>query len=129
MALATQVRLTISSASQGNKRLRACKSSKVSDGAKTTAVTALGEDDPIGYADAPGAKTIALSVYQEQGTPEVDYDTLKITKEVFTLTRAIVGGKRYQFTGCRVSSVEPDDDNEGSHMLSVEIVALRMRPL
>jgi hypothetical protein len=129
MALATQVRLTISSASQGNKRLRAVKSSKVTDGAKTQAVTALGEDDPIGFTDSPGPKTIALSVYQEQGTPEVDYDTLKTTKEVFTLTRAIVNGKRFQFTGCRVSSVEPDDDNEGSHMLSVEIVALRMRPL
>ena len=129
MPLATQVRLNISSTSQGNKRLRAVKSSKVADGSKTTAQTALGEDDPVGFTDAPGPKTITLSVYQEQGKPEVDYDFLKTSKEVFAMTRAIVNGKRYQFPECRVSSVEPDDDSEGSHMLSVEIIALRMKPL
>src|SRR5262250_2900911 len=119
-AVATQARITISSTSQGNVRLRRCKSSKVSDGAKTEAVTAMGEDDPVGFIDKPGPKTISLSIYQEQGKPEVDYDFLKSSKEVFAMVREIVGGKRYQYTSCRVSTVEPDDDDEGKHMLSVE---------
>jgi hypothetical protein len=63
--IATQTRITISSVTQGNVRLRRCKSSKVNDGAKTTAATAMGEDDPVGFVDAPGAKTITLEVYEE----------------------------------------------------------------
>ena len=53
-ALATQATITINSVSQGTVRLKRCKSSKVSDGAKTEAVTAMGEDDPVGFRDAPG---------------------------------------------------------------------------
>jgi hypothetical protein len=128
-AVATQTRITISSVTQGNIRLRRCKSSKVSDGAKTTAVMAMGEDDPIAFTDAPGAKTIALEVYEEQGKPEIDYRKLKAGKEVFSITREIVGGNRYQYPQCRVSTVEPDDDDEGKHMLSVEIIALSEKPL
>src|SRR5690349_8201048 len=114
-AIATQARLTISSATQGNVRLRRVESSKVSDDAKTEAVTAVGEDDPIGFRDSPGAKTITLSVYEEQGTPEVDYRRLKVSKEVFALTREIVGGKRFQYPVCRVSKAEPSSDNDGKH--------------
>ena len=128
-ALATQARITISSTSQGNVRLKRCKSSKVADGAKTEAQTALGEDDPIGFIDKPGPKTITLSIYQEQGRPEVDYDFLKASKEIFAMVREIVGGKRYQYTSCRVSTVEPDDNDEGSHMMNVEIVALAQKVL
>jgi len=128
-AVATQARVTVSSASQGNVRLRRCKSSKVSDGAKTQAVTAMGEDDPVGFIDSPGAQTISLEVYQEQGRPEIDYYRLKATREFFSMTREIVGGLRYQYPACRVSTVEPDDDDEGKHMLSVEIIALSQKPL
>jgi hypothetical protein len=126
---ATQARITISSPTQGNVRLQRCKSSKVSGGPTTEAQTAMGEDDPVGHTDKPGAWKISLDVLQEKGKPEIDYVTLHFSKEYFTVTREVVGGQRFQFARCRVVSVEPDDDDEGKHTLSVEISALRMKPL
>jgi hypothetical protein len=127
--LSSQARVTISSVSQGNVRLRRCKSSKVSGGPTTDAQTAMGEDDPVGFTDKPGAWKIALDVLQEKGKPEIDYVALLFSKELFTVVREVVGGQRFQFAPCRVVSAEPDDDDEGKHTLSVEITALSMRPL
>lgn len=129
MALATQATIDISSATQGNKRLRRVKSSKVSRQGSTELETAMGEDDAVGFIDKPGGFTITLSVLAEQGKPEVDYDALIDTKEVFSLTRSIVGGPRFQYVECRVSKADPDDDDQGKHMIEVEIVALRRRRL
>lgn len=126
--VASQARVWIN-CSQGNVRLKRCKDSKVADGASVEAVNALGEDDPVGAIDKPGAKTISLSIYQEQGTPELDYHALKDAREWFSVTRAIVNGKREQFPMCRVSKIDTDDDAEGSHMYSVEIIALTRKPL
>lgn len=128
-SLGTQARISISSVTQGNKRLRRCKSSKVSDGASTEAQTAMGEDDPVGFIRKPGAKTITLSILEEQGKPEVDWDALVDSQEVFSLTREIVGGRRTQYPFCVASKAEPDDDDEGKHMVEVEIVALRRKAL
>lgn len=126
--VATQARVLINS-SQGNTRLKRCKDSKVADGASVDGALAVGEDDPVGFVDKPGVKTITLSIYQEQGTPEVDYHALKDSREVFEVVRAIVNGKREQFPMCRVSKIDTDDDAEGSHMYSVEIIALSRKPL
>lgn len=128
-ALATQARVSIASASQGNKRLRRVKSSKVGRSSSTEAQTAMGEDDPVGFTRKPGANTITLSVLEEQGKPEVDWEALEDSQEVFAITREIVGGRRTQFPFCVVSKTEPDDDDEGKHMLDVEIVALQRKRL
>lgn len=128
-AIATQARWTLNSASQGNVRLRRVSDYKISDGASTEAVNAVGEDDPVGFRDKPGAKTITFTVHAEQGDPEVDYYALKIAKEQFSLTKALVLGKRVQYPVCRVSKAEPTGDDEGKHTFDVEIIALREKPL
>ncbi len=129
-APASQSRWTISSPSQGNKRLRRVQSSQVSSDAKREAVTAQGEDRPIGTVFSPGADTISFTVYAEQGTPEVDYLKLFTSGEYFTLTREIVGGKRFQYVDCQVAGrPNPSDDNQGSHTFTVEILAMDVLPL
>lgn len=128
--LGTQSVWTIDSLSQGNVRLRRVKTSKMVDGSSTEAMNAVGENDPVGYKDKPGPKTITLDVYTEQALePEVDWQFLKDTKEFFSMTKQIVNGQRFQYPVCRVSKVDKDDDDEGSHMMSVEIVALSEKPL
>jgi len=125
----TQARISIRSTSQGSKRLRRVESSKVSDGSSTDTVNAIGEDDPIGFVRKPGNRTISLSVYEEQGKPEVDWRFLRTSQEGFSLTREIVGGNRTQYPECRVSKVDPSSDADGKHMLDVEIIALGEKPL
>jgi hypothetical protein len=93
-------------------------------------MTAQGEDIPIGTVFSPGADTISFDVYTERGTPEVDYLALFKSGELFTLTREIAGGKSYQYVDCVVSKKpEPDDDNQGKHTFSVEILAMDELPL
>lgn len=128
-ALGTQARYVIFSPSQGTVRLRRMFDAKVKDGATTEAVNAIGEDDPVGFRDKPGAKTITLSIYEEQGKPEVDYRKMKAAKEYFSMTREIVNGKKLQYPVCRISTIEPSDDNEGKHTFDVEIVALSEKEL
>ena len=128
--IGTQARITVDSPLDGSVRLKRCKDSKIADGASVEGANAVGEDDPVGFVDKPGVKTITLSVYEEQGVkPEVDYHALKDGKIVFSMTRAIVGGRSEQYPTCRVSKIDKDDDAEGSHMISVEIIALTRKPL
>ncbi len=126
---ASQSRWVLNSASQGNKRLRRVESSKVSTDGSREAVTAQGENKPIGIIKKIGGITISLTVYEEQGTPEVNYRRMNDLDEWFSMDREIVGGKAFQYTGCQVSKVEPSGDNAGKHMFDVEIIALEERPL
>lgn len=128
-ALGTQATWTLDSISQGNVRLRRIKESKTSDGSSTTAENAVGEDDPVGFKDKPGPKTITLEVYEEQGAAECNWQLLKDTKEVFSLTKQIVGGRRVQYPVCRVSKIDPSNDSDGGQMFSVEVVALKEKTL
>lgn len=127
--IVTQARVTVDSTVQGNVRLRRCKSSKVSDGVSVDAKTALGEDDPIGFTWKPGAKTITLEIYAEQGTPEFDWMKAQRERDIFAITRELVGGAEEQFPVCTVSKIDTDDDDEGGHMMTVEVLALRREPL
>jgi hypothetical protein len=127
-SLASQARITIS-CSQGKKTLKRCKGSKVSSGGSTKVETAMGEDEGAGHTRAPGGYTISLQILQEQGLPEIDYELLESTQEPFTVEREIVGGRRWQYLESKVSKVDPDDDDQGKHMLDVEIVALRRKKL
>lgn len=128
--LGTQARITIDSPSQGNVRLRYNKSSKVSDGASAEAKNAMGSDVPVGFIFKPGAKTITLEIFQQQGVkPECDFVAMRDARELFSMTREIVGGAETQYLPCVVSKIDEDDDEEGGHMLSVEIIALEALPL
>lgn len=127
--LATQARVSIASVTQGNKRLRRCKDSKVSRGGSTETQTAMGEDFPVGFIRKPGGDTISLSILQEQGKPEVDWEALEDSQEIFSLTREIVGGLRTQYPFCVVSKVEPEDDDSGKHMFNVDVVTLQRKRL
>lgn len=126
--LGTRTRLRIK-CSQGNKRLRRVKDVKVAHGAGLDAQNALGEDAPIGWVDKPGPRTLTLSVYDEVGNPEIDYDLLWATKEQFVVEAEVVGGQEWQFIPCRVAKVDRDADADGKVMKTVEIVALDMKPL
>lgn len=128
--VASQSRWILSSASQGNKQLKRVESSECSNDSKRTAVMAQGEDFPIGTVFEPGAITVSFTVFEEKGTPEIDYRKLFSSGERFTLTREIVGGKRYQYVDCQVSSSPaPSGDNAGKHMFKVEIISMRELPL
>lgn len=127
--IASKVTWTISSTSQGKVRLRGMSKYDVKDGAKVEAVNEVGGDDPVGFKDSPGAKTITFDFRQQKGRPVPDWDYLKRNKELFTLTRQIDGGTRSQFLPCRVSMVDPSGDDEGEHTFSVDIVALTEKPL
>lgn len=126
---ATQARISIRSTSQGAKRLKRVSDSKVTDGSSTDTVNAVGEDEPIGFTRKPGNRAISLTVYEEQGQPEVDWRALRTSQEEFSITREIVGGNRTQYPVCRVSKVDPSSDADGKHMLDVEIIALGEKPL
>jgi hypothetical protein len=123
--IASQSRWSINSPTQGAKKLTRLKSYDVGDEASVEAANAVGSDDPVGFIDKPGAKTISFTYYSEKPKPEVDWRRLQASKEQFNLTQEIVGGERLQYTPCRVSSVSREGDDEGSHMITVEIIALR----
>jgi hypothetical protein len=128
--LGTQARITIDSPSQGNVRLRFNKSSKVVDGATAEAKNAMGSDVPVGFIFKPGAQTITLEVYVQQGVkPECDFKEMKRNREIFSMVREIVGGQETQYLPCVVSKVDEDDDEEGGHMQQVEIIGLEQLPL
>jgi hypothetical protein len=114
--------------SAGNVRLRRVKSCDVSDGRSTEAVNAVGSDAPIGFRDKPGAMSLTLEVYDEPA-PEVDYFALKLAREEFDFVIQDDGGKRQQFIPCRVSKIDRSKNDEGEHMLSVEIIALEVKEL
>lgn len=110
--------------SQGSKQLRRMKTYDVSDESSVETRNAVGSDFPIGFVDKPGGKTITFEYYSERPKPEIDWRKLRDARETFSLTRQIVGGQRVQYPECRVSKVGPSGDDEGEHMISVEIVAL-----
>jgi hypothetical protein len=122
--IASQHVWSINSVTQGAKQLRRMKTYDVSDESTVETRNAVGSDEPIGFVDKPGGKTITFETYQEKPKPEVDWRKLKDAREIFSLTRQVVGGERVQYPVCRVSKIGPSGDDEGEHMISVEIVAL-----
>jgi hypothetical protein len=114
----------------GNKRIRRAQSVEVSDGGSVTAVPEVGPGEMVGFMDAPGAHTITLSMRQTKGaTPEIDWLYLKTAKEVFSLTRQVIGGPRTQYPECRVSNISPSDNDQGEITYTVEIIALTVKPM
>lgn len=104
-------------------------SAEVGDDSSVETVNAVGSEFPVGFIDKPGGRPITIEYLQEQGTPEVDWQFIKDSKEMFALTRKVVGGRRYQYPECRVSTVEPKTDADGGHTISIGIIAIREKAL
>jgi hypothetical protein len=127
--IATQSVWSINSLTQGSKQLRRMRNYDVSDDSSVETRNAVGSDGPIGFVDKPGGRGITFEYFNERPRPEVDWRKLKDLREVFSLTQQVVGGERIQYPQCRVSKVSPSGDDEGEHMISVEIVALAEKRL
>jgi hypothetical protein len=115
---------SINSVTQGAKQLTRLRSYDVTDDAGVETRNAVGQDRPIGFVDKPGGASITFEYYSERPKPEIDWRKLRDSKELFSLTQQIVGGERLQYPVCRVSKLNPSGDEEGEHMLSIEIVTL-----
>lgn len=108
----------------GNFQLIRVESANVNDAAGVDVVTALGIDGGAGIRYKPGGGEISLSVFREQGKPEVDWRAEKRKKTRFAITLQDVGGTREQYF-CAVASVDRKDDDKGSHMDEVKLVFTR----
>jgi hypothetical protein len=115
---------SINSVSQGSKQLTRLRSYDVTDDSSVETRNAVGQNKPIGFVDKPGGCSISFEYYMERPKPEVDWRKLRDSKELFSLTQQIVGGERLQYPVCRVSKLSPSGDEEGEHMVTVEIVTL-----
>src|SRR5262245_8207866 len=112
---------SINSVTQGAKQLTRLRSYDVSDESGVETRNAVGQNKPIGFVDKPGGATISFEYFSERPKPEVDWRKLKDTKELFSLTQQIVGGERFQYPVCRVSTLSPSGDSDGEHMLKIDI--------
>jgi hypothetical protein len=118
--LASRARWTINSLLAQNKKLSKLKTAKETDDADlehafNTASEVAGE------IEKPGAGSLDIEYYEENGTPEVNWQKLKDSREYFTLTRQVIGGRRVQYGNCRVANITAEDDDEGGHMLSIKV--------
>lgn len=104
----------------GNFQLIRVENAKVNDQASAQVVTAVGVPGGAGVRYKEGGGEITLSVYREQGLPEVDWRKAKEKRWRFAFTIQDVGGQRTQFY-CGVSSTDMDDDDQGKHMFEVKL--------
>lgn len=124
--IASVRRLSLSTVTQGKGRVFRVQKFDVKSDAKTEAVNEVGNESAAGFMDKPGAFTISLSLYEQQGKSWPDWDALKASKETITVTDQIVGGRRFAYGPARVSSVDRSGEKDGGNDVSVEIVALGM---
>lgn len=116
--------------SGGNRQLERVKTCDITDESGADVVTAMGVKGGAGFRFKEGGHDLALEVFLESGTPEVDYFALKLTRERFSITlRPDGGGQEYKFTPAIVAEFSRKDDDQGSHMASVKLKALRVIPL
>ena len=120
--IATRARWTINSARARNVQLKKLKSYSETDDSELEHVYNTSDDEPAGVIDKPGAGSLEFEYYHEASAPEVDWRALKKAKEFFSLTKQIVGGERVQYGRCRVANVSSDGDDQGSHMMKVQIL-------
>ena len=127
--VASQRAWTINSASQGNRKLRGLSGYTADDDAETTTVNEVGSADPQGFRRKPGGWTVEFDLNELTGALEVDWDKLRDSQELFSLTSQLVGGRRHQYLDCTVSKYTTDGDDEGKHSAKVSIVCLRRKVL
>jgi hypothetical protein len=105
----------------GNFQLIRVENAKVNDQASAEVVTAAGVRGGAGIRYKEGGGEITLSVYREQGKPEVDWFTVMERRQRFAFTIQDVGGQRKQFF-CAVSNTDMNSDDKGSHMFEVKLL-------
>ena len=107
----------------GNFQLKRVKSIDVDDESDAEIVTAMGVKGGAGVRFKEGGVALSLEVFREQGTPEVDWAKAKRLRQVFSLTIQDTGGSREQYQNCYVAKIPRKDDDQGSHMMTVKVVA------
>lgn len=119
----------INSASQGNRQCRGLQDAGVEDGSSVETVNEIGAEFPTGHIVKPGAQTINLTEKVVEGEPEVDWNELRDSRELFSMTRQYRNGQRVQFLDCRVSTVNESGDAEGENTREITIMSLRRKAL
>lgn len=111
---------------QGNFQLLKVEKVGVKYDQKVTVTKAIGVRGGAGFKDEEGGGEISLEVYREEGPPEVDYEALFLSKEVFRMTTQDNNGRRKQFRSCRCVGI-PDysADTAGAVMDAVKIAFLQ----
>jgi hypothetical protein len=106
----------------GNKVLRKVKSVKETDSRDAEHVYNTFDKKPTGVARKPGGGELELEVYEEKGTPEVDWEKLQALGEFFSITREVIGGRRTQFVDCTVANVAASSDDSHQPMMAVKVL-------
>jgi hypothetical protein len=125
--ISSQVKIFIDGP-MGSFQLVRVESINVTDAAGVDVITVVGVDEGAGLRYKPGGGEISMTVYREQGKPEVDYRYAKKLKWRFAITLQDVGGQREQYW-CAVASADRKDDDKGSHMDDIKLVFTRRRQL
>jgi len=121
---------SINSTSQGNKKLLRVQSWDIGDDGSVEAVLECGSSIPVGFEIKPGAFTVSFEVKETKGIKrEVNWEKLRESREVFSLTKQVKGGLRVQHPQCMVSKIDYNGEAEGKLMYTVEIVSLEQRAL
>jgi len=113
--------------SGGNYVLKRVDTGNVKYDSNTEIVLAIGVIGGAGYRHVEGGGTIELDVYEETGTPEVDYFALFFSREQFAfVTQVEGGGKRFQYRSCVVANPpERSFNTKGEVMKKVAIKFLQ----
>lgn len=119
----------INSESQGNRPCRGLQDAGVEDGSSVEPVNEIGSEYPTGTTTKPGAMTLNLTEKVMEGEPEVDWNELRDSREVFSMTRQYRNGQRVQFLNCKVSTVNESGDAEGENTREITIISLRRKAL
>jgi hypothetical protein len=106
----------------GNKVLRKVKSVKETDARDGEHTYNTFEKRPNGVTRKPGGGELELEVFEEKGTPEVDWEKLQGLGEFFTITREVIGGRRTQFLECTVVNVAASADDSHQPMMTVKVL-------
>ena len=113
--------------SGGNFQLKRVDTFDEDDDSDVEVKTAVGVEGGAGHVDKEGGGALKLEVYRET-IPEVNYRTLKKSKESFSMSIQDTNGERWKYLGCRVAKVARKGDSQGKHMDSVDIKWLQRVP-
>lgn len=102
------------------KQLQKVQKADWKDDRKAEAKKSSGVRQGAGFRRSQGGGTVTLTVYREQGPPEVDWLRLQDDEKVFTYTLNDENGVRINFT-CTVSSVSGSSDENSENMFTVEL--------
>jgi hypothetical protein len=108
----------------GNFQLTQVKSIKVDDQSDIEILLASGVKQGAGVRFKEGGNVLSLEVYRAK-SPEVDYAKHKRLRSQFSITFQDEGGGREQYQQCFIAQVPRDDDEQGSHMMSIKVVSLQ----